>query len=80
MVVVPIPARRYSGNTYEPGAPMTATTTREERIREFVQEALAADVAVADGAAVYRAEDVHAWLDRLARNSTKLPGPSRGAP
>lgn len=42
---------------------------REERMREFVQEALAADVAVADGAAVYRAEDVHVWLDRLARNS-----------
>lgn len=41
---------------------------REERMREFVQEALAADVAVEEGAAVYRAEDVHAWLERLARN------------
>lgn len=41
---------------------------REERMHEFVREALAADVAVEDGAAVYRAEDVHAWLDRLARN------------
>jgi predicted transcriptional regulator len=41
---------------------------REERMRAFVQEALAADVAVEEGAAVYRAEDVHAWLDRLAHN------------
>ncbi len=41
---------------------------REERMREFVREALAADAAVEEGAAVYRAEDVHAWLDRLAHN------------
>ena len=51
---------------------------REERMREFVQEALAADVAVADGAAVYRAEDVHAWLDRLARTGKAArPQPGR---
>jgi predicted transcriptional regulator len=41
---------------------------REERMRNFVQEALAADVAIDAGAAVYRAEDVHAWLGRLANN------------
>lgn len=41
---------------------------REERMREFVQEALAADTAVEEGAAVYRAEDVHAWLGRLVRS------------
>ena len=41
---------------------------REERMREFVREALVSDAAVEEGAAVYRAEDVHAWLDRLARN------------
>jgi predicted transcriptional regulator len=41
---------------------------RAERMREFVREALAADIAVEEGAAVYRAEDVHPWLERLARN------------
>ena len=43
---------------------------REERMREFVREALASDAAVEGGAAVYRAEDVHPWLERLARNSS----------
>jgi len=41
---------------------------REERMRGFVREALAADAAVEEGAAVYPAEDVHAWVERLARN------------
>jgi predicted transcriptional regulator len=41
---------------------------REERMREFVREALAADAAIEAGAAVYRADDVHAWLGRLAAN------------
>jgi predicted transcriptional regulator len=41
---------------------------REERRREFVREALAADAAIEAGAAIYRAEDVHAWLERLATN------------
>jgi predicted transcriptional regulator len=40
---------------------------REERMREFVREALASDAAVEEGAAVYRAEDVHAWMERLAK-------------
>jgi len=39
---------------------------REERLRDFVLEALAADQAVEEGAAVYGADDVHDWLDRLA--------------
>ena len=47
---------------------------REERMRNFVQEALAADAAIDAGAAVYRAEDVHAWLGRLA-NNRKAPRP-----
>ena len=42
--------------------------TREERMKAFVREALAAKADVEAGGAVYRAEDVHAWLDRLARN------------
>jgi predicted transcriptional regulator len=41
---------------------------REERMREFVREARAADMGVEEGAAVYRAKDVHAWLERLPRN------------
>ncbi len=40
---------------------------REERMREFVREALASDAAVKEGAAVYRAEDVHPWLERLVQ-------------
>jgi len=39
---------------------------REERMHDFVRDALAADAAIDAGAAVYRAEDVHAWLGRLA--------------
>lgn len=39
---------------------------REERLRDFVAEALTADRAVEEGAAVYGAQDVHDWLDRLA--------------
>ena len=42
--------------------------TREERMRDFIRDALAADTAIEDGAAVYKAEDVHAWLGRLATN------------
>lgn len=47
---------------------------REERMRAFVREALASDAAIEAGAEVYRAEDVHAWLERLARNP-KAPHP-----
>lgn len=42
--------------------------TREERMKAFVREALAAKADVEAGGAVYRAEDVHAWLERLARD------------
>ena len=41
---------------------------REEKLRAFVREAVAAGKAIDAGADVYRAEDVHAWLDRLARD------------
>lgn len=51
---------------------------REERMRDFVQEALAADRAVEEGAAVYGVEDVHDWLERLAkRQKTARPKPWR---
>lgn len=39
---------------------------REERVQAFVREAGAADAAIDAGQQVYRAEDVHAWLERLA--------------
>lgn len=42
-------------------------TAREERMREFVKEALAADRAIDRGGEVYAASDVHAWLERLAK-------------
>jgi predicted transcriptional regulator len=41
---------------------------REERMKAFVEEALAAKADIDAGGAVYRAEDVHAWLERLARD------------
>ncbi|HET7650247.1 MAG TPA: ribbon-helix-helix protein, CopG family [Gammaproteobacteria bacterium] len=41
---------------------------REERMRDFVREAVVSDAAVQEGAPVYRSEDVHDWVDRLARN------------
>ncbi len=47
---------------------------REERVREFVKAALASDAAVDAGGAVYRAEDVHAWMERLAKGE-KPPRP-----
>lgn len=39
---------------------------REERLQAFVREAGAADVAIDAGEHLFRAEDVHAWLERLA--------------
>lgn len=42
-------------------------TQREERVYDFVKEALAADADVERTGEVYRAEDVHAWLERLAK-------------
>ena len=42
---------------------------REERMREFVREALASDAGVEEGAAMYQAEDVHPWVERSAQNS-----------
>ena len=53
-------------------------TAREERVRAFVKEALAADRAIDRGGEVYAAAEVHAWLDRLARGKrTARPRPWR---
>ena len=49
---------------------------REERMHVFVQEALDADREIDAGGEVYAAEDVHAWLHRLARDGrAKRPKP-----
>ena len=42
-------------------------TEREEQMEAFVKEALAAGVEIDRTDEVYRAEDVHAWLERLAK-------------
>lgn len=49
--------------------------SREEKMRDFVRDALASKADVEAGGAVYRAEDVHAWLERLAKGE-KPPRPS----
>ena len=48
--------------------------TREERMRQFVRDAIASDTAAEAGAPVYRAEDVYAWMERRAKGE-KLPRP-----
>jgi predicted transcriptional regulator len=42
-------------------------TAREERMEAFIREALDADREIEAGGDVYAAEDVHAWMQRLAR-------------
>ena len=42
----------------------------EEQMRSLVKEALAADTEIERTGKVYRAEDVHAWMARLARSAT----------
>lgn len=52
--------------------------TYEEQLRSLVDEALAADADIERTGEVYRAEDVHAWLGRLAKDpSAKRPKPWR---
>jgi predicted transcriptional regulator len=50
----------------------------EEQLRSLVKEALAADGDIEKTGEVYRAEDVHAWMKRLARGeSVARPKPWR---
>jgi predicted transcriptional regulator len=42
-------------------------TAREERVAEFVAEAVESGREIDDGGEVYAADDVHAWMARLAR-------------
>jgi predicted transcriptional regulator len=52
---------------------------REERMRDFVREALAAERDIADGGAIYAAEDVHEWIDRFSQGEKPpRPKPWRG--
>lgn len=54
-------------------------TTREERMQDFVNEALVADRGIDAGDEVYAAADVHAWIGRLARGGRATrPKPWRG--
>lgn len=54
-------------------------TTREERMEDFVKEAMAADKEISAGGDVYAASDVHAWLGRLAQGRrAPRPRPWRG--
>jgi predicted transcriptional regulator len=48
----------------------------EEQLRELIKEARNADAEIERIAEVYRADDVHAWMERLARGDT----PSRPKP
>jgi predicted transcriptional regulator len=42
----------------------------EEQMRSLVKEALAADADIEKTGEVYRAEDVHVWMSRLAAGGT----------
>ncbi len=45
----------------------------EEQLRSLVRESRAADAEIERLGEVYRAEDVHAWLDRLALGAAPRP-------
>ena len=50
----------------------------EEQMRSLVEEALAADKDIEKTGEVYRAEDVHAWMTRLATAGSRArPKPWR---
>ena len=66
-----------------PHSLMLAAVEREvergERMRAFIREAQTADRAIDAGKSVYAAEDVHAWIEKLARNpKSARPKPWRG--
>ncbi len=63
---------------YRFGLIPSSAMLREDRMSPFAREALIADAEIEAGAEVYRAEDVHAWLYRLAyKSKAKLPKPWR---
>lgn len=58
-------------------AALEREVAREERMREFVSEALVSDDAIEEGATVYRAEETTPGWNGWPRTA-ELPGPSRG--
>jgi predicted transcriptional regulator len=48
-------------------------TAYEEQMRSLVKEALAADAEIDRTGEVYRAEDVHAWMQRLTKGGGEQP-------
>ncbi len=49
-------------------------TAYEEQMRNLIREAIEADAEIENTGKVYRAEDVNAWMQRLAKDpSAKLP-------
>ena len=58
--------RCYRGDTMKLSKKLKAHAAR---MRGLVHEALASDAATEAGAAVYRAEDVHAWIEHLAKGA-----------
>ena len=50
-------------------------TAYEEEMQCLVKEALAADADIGRTGEVYRSQDVHAWIDRLAKGSAPRPKP-----
>jgi predicted transcriptional regulator len=53
-------------------------TSYEEQMRSLVNEALAADAEIDRAGEVYRAADIHAWMERLGKDTDlKRPKPWR---
>ena len=49
-----------------------------EQMRDLINKALRADEEIEHTGEVYRAEDVHGWMERLARNpAAARPRPGR---
>ena len=44
----------------------------EEQLRSLVKDAIEADAEIERTREVYRAEDVHGWMDRLARGQSAV--------
>ena len=49
--------------------------SREERMEGFVRDAIEAKREIDAGAEVYAADDVHRWLERIARGEKRVPRP-----
>ncbi|HEX5048036.1 MAG TPA: hypothetical protein VFX89_13040 [Gammaproteobacteria bacterium] len=52
---------------------LEAVERHAERVQSFVSEAWAADADIERTGQVYRAEGVHAWIERLAKGRKAVP-------